>query len=92
MDQVRERQQEADVQRARDEARQRTERRDDELVRRERERDAGDDLPRGAGQLALDAGLVECGFGRLDRDAGHVGGNRHPLSSCGAGAIPAGVT
>ena len=69
MDQVREQQQEADVQRARDEARQRAERRDDQLVRRERERDAGDDLPRGAGQLALDAGLVECSLGRLTGSA-----------------------
>ena len=51
--------QEAHVQRARDQARQRTERRDDELVARERERDRGDDLPWQPLEIALDAGLVE---------------------------------
>ena len=76
MDQEREQQQEADVQRARDEARQRAERRDEQLVGRERERDAGDDLPRDAGQLALDAGLVERGFGRLRRTRRRIAATR----------------
>ena len=76
IDEEREQQQKPDVQRARDEARKGTERGDDELVARERERDTGDDLPRRSLQLALDAGFVEGGFGyvrrkRLQLRAGH---------------------
>ena len=56
-----------DVQRARDEARKRTERRDDELITRKREGDTGDDLPCRPRQLALDAGFIEGGFGYVRR-------------------------
>jgi len=65
IDEEREQQEKAAVQRARDEARKRTERRDDELITRKRQGDAGYDLPRRPRQLALDAGFVEGGFGDL---------------------------
>ena len=65
VDQEREREQEAHMDRAGGQARQRRIRRDDELVGRERQRDRGDDARGPARELALDAGLVERRFFRM---------------------------
>ncbi len=78
VDQERQREQKADVDGARRQARQRREARDDELIRGEAEGDRGDGLRRDALQLALDARFVERLLvrhvhERVVRRAGHCG-------------------
>jgi hypothetical protein len=68
IDQERQQQQKANVQQASDEAGERAERRDEQLLGREGQRSASDDFPRKPIELALDAGFVEYGFRRLDTD------------------------